>query len=40
VSGWQTLSHRTNFGVTLVEFVVHEEILLVHFVVDDTERKG
>ena len=40
VSGWQTLSHRANFGVTLVEFVVHEEILLVHFVVDDTERKG
>jgi hypothetical protein len=36
VGGWQTLGHRANLGVTLIKLVVHEEVLLVHFVVDNT----
>lgn len=35
MGGWQTLGHWFNLGVTLVEFVIHEEVLLVHFVVDN-----
>jgi len=36
VGGRQTLGHRADLGVTLVELVVHEEVLLVHLVVDNT----
>jgi hypothetical protein len=36
VGGWQTLGHWANLGVTLVELVVHEEVLLIHLVVDNT----
>lgn len=37
--GRQTLSHWANLGVTFVELVVHEQIFLVHLVVDDTEKE-
>ena len=36
VRGGQALRHGTDFGVALVELVVHEQVLLVHNIVDST----
>jgi hypothetical protein len=36
MSGGQALRHWSNLGVTLVEFIVHEDVLLIHDIVDNT----
>jgi hypothetical protein len=36
VGGGETLGHRTNLGITLIELIVHEEILLPCLVVYNT----
>lgn len=37
---YEALSHGTDISITLVELVVHEQVLLVHDVVDSTKARG